>query len=61
MGNCLKKNKKIEVTVEIKPAECFKCFDCEDDTCVSSCCVIQQSVAPMQKINNVKETPPVKF
>ena len=40
MGNCLKKNKKITMEVEVNttgtcPVTCF-----DDDTCVSSCCNI---------------------
>lgn len=48
MGNCCKAMPDVKAVADIKADgnKCFNlkkmlCCDCDDDTCISSCCVIQ--------------------
>ena len=50
MGNCMRANKKLEMTVEVKPTCPVKCFGDEDqNNCVSSCCNININKARTPK------------
>ena len=59
MGNCMRANKKLEMTVEVKPTCPVKCFGDEDqNNCVSSCCNININKARTPKNEKPKKEEP---
>lgn len=63
MGNCCKSmpDGKAVADIKVEGNKCFNvkrmlCCDCDDDTCISSCCVIQNISNTVEKELELKKT-----
>lgn len=65
MGACCSKKNvpEVEIKPDIKNNKCLSlkdmlcnCFDCDNDTCISSCCVIQNISNQVEKEVELKKS-----